>query len=67
MHGFWESESWETIVRSMAAAGADTFVELGPGKTLCGLIAKTLGDAARVFHVEDAASLEEAVRGVPGC
>lgn len=58
---------WETIVRRMSAAGADTFIELGPGKTLCGLISKTLGDAARVFHVEDAASLEETVRGVTGC
>lgn len=58
---------WETIVRRMADAGADTFVELGPGKTLCGLVSKTLGDRARVFHVEDAASLEEAARGVLGC
>lgn len=58
---------WETIVRRMAGAGADTFVELGPGKTLCGLISKTLGDSARVFHVEDAASLEETVKGVSGC
>lgn len=58
---------WETIVRRMADAGADAFVELGPGKTLCGLISKTLGDRARVFHVEDSASLEEAVRGVLGC
>ena len=58
---------WETIVRRMSAAGADTFIELGPGKTLCGLISKTLGDAARVFHVEDAASLDETVRGVQGC
>ena len=58
---------WETIVRRMADAGADTFIEPGPGRTLCGLISRTLGERARVFHVEDAASLEEAVKGVSGC
>lgn len=58
---------WETIVRRMADAGADTFVEIGPGKTLCGFISRTLGPSARLFHVEDAASLEETVKGVLGC
>lgn len=57
---------WQAIVEHMAENGADTFVELGPGKTLCGLIAKTL-PGARVFHVEDSASLKEAVEGVQGC
>ena len=32
---------WEASVRGMIAAGAGFFVELGPGKTLSGLIAKT--------------------------
>ena len=41
---------WQTIVENMAAAGIDTFIEVGPGKTLCGLIKKTLPEA-RTFAV----------------
>lgn len=29
---------WEELVRSMIEAGIETFVEIGPGRTLCGLI-----------------------------
>lgn len=32
---------WVDIIRNMIADGVDTFIELGSGKTLCGLIKKT--------------------------
>ena len=49
---------WEESVRNMIAAGADTFLELGPGRTLCGLIAKT--DASvRVYPAGEAEGLEK--------
>ena len=57
---------WQSIVEDMHANGVDTYIELGPGKTLCGLISKTLPDV-RVFHVEDADSLKETVEGVSAC
>ena len=44
---------WEAAVRNMLAAGADTFVELGPGRTLCNLIGKT-EKSARCFSVAEA-------------
>lgn len=52
---------WDESVKTMAAAGATTFVEVGPGTVLSGLIRKTV-PSARVAHVEDPASLDEAVR-----
>ena len=41
---------WEMIVRHMIADGADTFVELGPGKTLTGLI-KRIDPDVHLFNV----------------
>jgi len=49
---------WRALVENLRDAGIDTFVELGPGSTLCGLIQKT-DPALTVLHVEDAASLEK--------
>ena len=57
---------WERIIRNMHADGADVFVEIGPGKTLCGLIARILPDARR-FAVSDYASLEELCTEVLSC
>lgn len=49
---------WEQILRNMAAAGADVFIEVGPGKTLQGFIKRTLPQV-RVFGVENMATLAE--------
>ncbi len=56
---------WETIVNNMIAAGADTFIELGPGKTLCGLIQKT-DPSVKTYPLstpEDLARIREEVAG----
>lgn len=57
---------WQSIVENMIADGVDTFIELGPGKTLCGLIAK-INSGVCCFHVEDCASLAETLKGVEVC
>lgn len=49
---------WETIVRNMVEAGADTFIELGPGKTLNGFVKRIIKGVVNV-HVEDRSSLEQ--------
>jgi len=51
---------WVDCVKSLAAAGATTFVEVGPGKVLCGLL-KQIDPALKSLNVEDSASLEAAL------
>lgn len=57
---------WEMIVRNMIDAGVDTFIEVGPGNVLQGLIRKIDG-SVRVFGVSDAESLKKTVQEVMAC
>ena len=57
---------WEASVRGMIAAGADVFVELGPGKTLCGLIGKTDG-TVRCFPVSEMKDIEALGKELAPC
>ena len=50
----------------MAEMGIDTFVELGPGKTLSGFVKKTFGDQARFFNVTDMETLNSTIEALRG-
>jgi [acyl-carrier-protein] S-malonyltransferase len=48
---------WVDCVQALVAAGAELFVEAGPGKVLCGLL-RQIDPALKTLNVEDPASLE---------
>lgn len=54
---------WQETIQNMIFDGYDTFVEVGAGKTLCGLIRKISKDVT-VYSVENAETLEAAVGGL---
>lgn len=49
---------WQTIIENMAAEGVDTFIEVGVGKTLQGLIKRILPDA-RAYKAETPEDIEK--------
>ena len=49
---------WVDCMQALIGAGADVFVEVGPGKVLCGLL-RQIDGAQKTLNVEDAASLEK--------
>lgn len=51
---------WDDSVRTMRDAGITTFVEIGPGTALSGLIRKT-APALRAIHAEDPESFRDVV------
>ena len=54
---------WTDCVRRLAAEGATTFVEIGPGRVLTALL-KRIVDGARGLSVEDPAGLEKALAAI---
>jgi [acyl-carrier-protein] S-malonyltransferase len=55
---------WEDVVRRLASEGVDTYVEVGPGTVLSGLVRKIQRDA-KVVNIEDPSGLE-AVEAIAG-
>lgn len=49
---------WDKSMRALIALGVDTFVEVGPGKVLCGLM-RQIDRSRTCFNVEDETSLQK--------
>jgi [acyl-carrier-protein] S-malonyltransferase len=49
---------WVDCMKTLIDQGAEAFIELAPGKVLCGLL-KQIDSAQKSLNVEDAASLEK--------
>ncbi|GLY10522.1 ACP S-malonyltransferase [Pseudobacillus badius] len=54
---------WEDSVEALIEAGVDTFIEIGPGKVLSGLI-KKVNRKVTTYAVQDGASIQEAVKAL---
>lgn len=54
---------WHEEIETMVQAGIETFVELGPGKVLAGLI-RRIAPHAEIFSVSDPAGLDAALEAV---
>ncbi len=56
---------WEQCMRVLIERGISTFIEVGPGKVLCGLL-RQIDRSKTCFNVEDEASLQKAVHHFAG-
>ena len=57
------SVRWQQTIEKMIADGVDTFIEIGPGKTLTGFMRKISRDVT-VYNVEKPEDLEKVVEGL---
>jgi [acyl-carrier-protein] S-malonyltransferase len=56
---------WEETIRELMDLGVDTFIEIGPGKVLSGLV-KKVNRRANVFAVGDMDSMRQALEKLKG-
>lgn len=57
----YSSVKWQQSVERMIADGVDTFIEIGPGRTLTGFL-KKINKNVTGLHIEKVEELEEVVR-----
>lgn len=57
---------WEQTIRKMISSGVDTFIEIGPGKTLSSFVRK-VDRKLTVFNIENLETLKKAVEALGGC
>lgn len=60
------SVRWEQSVHTMLADGVDTFVEIGPGKTLSGFMRK-IDRTVKVLNIEKLDDVAKVVEEIKGC
>ena len=61
----YSSVRWQQTIENMIADGVDTFIEVGPGKTLTGFM-KKLARSVPCNHAEDVATIDEVVAALKG-
>ena len=59
------SVRWQQGVEAMAAQGVDTFIEIGPGKTLSGFLRK-IDKSLKGYHIETPQDLEQVLAELKG-
>lgn len=57
------SVKWCESMQLLVARGVETFIEIGPGKVLCGLM-RQIDRSKKCLNVEDEASLAKTVQGI---
>ncbi len=54
---------WEDSINALTGQGFDTFIEIGPGKVLSGLV-KRIAKDAKILNVEDLKSMDETLKAL---
>ena len=57
------SVRWQQSVENMISQGVDTFIEIGPGRTLTGFMRK-INRNVKAFNIEKLEDMEKVIKGV---
>ena len=56
---------WEATIQNMIAEGIDTFIEIGPGKTLSGFLKRIPTDKKiKILNINNVSNLEETIKSI---